>query len=356
MTDKSALKASQPVAWQVLSNALKNDSCSHAYLLYGPKGSAKNQLALLFAQSLFCENRDEDGFACQECEKCRQIEREENPDFFWMHPAGFRTKPMTRKELAAFWSGEAPRQEDEKEQKEYRIRKDDIQTMQKTFSTSALQSGHQVFLLEQYERATVQASNSLLKFLEEPKEGVVGILCTDSLNQVLPTITSRCQLIRLRPSSRDLLEEDLKKLVDDEEMAAMMARAGYTPQELSALMEKENLFEIKDASREYFDNCQSFSALTKLQTGLFQSSRKKGKTISKDSLKLFFQWLLYWNSKEFEKDPVCALNIQKAILDGLDALQSPCDLALLLDWMGLQLLKSKSKALLEAKRNLQKKR
>ena len=79
--NKEYLKKAQPIVYQTLSNALKNQRVANAYLFHGPKGSSKLETAVLFAQSIVCEHTDVDGFACQECESCKRIENEDSLDY-----------------------------------------------------------------------------------------------------------------------------------------------------------------------------------------------------------------------------------------------------------------------------------
>ena len=63
-----------------IQNAVAADAVSHAYILNGERGSGKKLLANLFAMSLQCENRDEDGDACGKCRSCRQVLSGNHPD------------------------------------------------------------------------------------------------------------------------------------------------------------------------------------------------------------------------------------------------------------------------------------
>lgn len=335
MLDKKAFQAQQPVAYQTLSNALKTGRLSHAYLFYGPKNPIKNQAALLMAQSLSCAHPDADGFACQQCESCRQIEREESPDFFWLHPGGLRrTKPMSRKELDAWWKNQLEAREDKKA---WRIRKEDILAVQDAFAASAITEGsRQSYILEGYESATPSASNALLKFLEEPKAGLCGILTADELANVLPTIVSRCQLVPFRGRSKEALAMELGTLIEDEELVAILASAGYDVKKTGSLMEDEALFDLRDAAKDYWQNRQKHSALVALQLGPFS----KKKHLSREALEFFFHALLYYLQQEQILDAL-HLDLRIILLDGLDALRLPLDPALLLERVCFQ-IKSRS--------------
>ena len=63
-----------------IQNAVTADAVSHAYILNGERGSGKKMLANLFAMSMQCENRDEDGDACGKCQSCKQAMSGNHPD------------------------------------------------------------------------------------------------------------------------------------------------------------------------------------------------------------------------------------------------------------------------------------
>lgn len=325
MIDKELLRAQQPVAWKTLSNILRSGRISHAYLFYGPRNQMKARLALLFAQSLVCPHPDEDGFACQSCEVCRQMEKEENPDFYWLHPGGLRQgKPLSRKELEAWWKNQLD-QGDSK--KAWRIRKEDILALQDAFAASAITESHrQTFLLEGYDEATPSASNALLKFLEEPKENLTGILTVDELSNVLPTIVSRCQLIPFRARPVQALKDELAQLIEDEEIVSILARAGYDLEKTGSLLEDEAIFDLRDAAKDYWAHRTSHRALVDLQTGVLS----KKKHLSRESLLFFFNALL-WLLEEEKTMDLLHLDLRLILLDALDAARLPLDPALLLE-------------------------
>lgn len=331
---KQELKNSQPVAWKILSAALKTGKISHAYLLHGPKGAPLSEMALLFVQSLFCRHRDEDGFACRECESCRRIAAEETPDVFWLHPGGLlSSKPMSRKELSAWWNAKKEEQDGETEKKkkktrEFRIRKEDIAALQDGFAASALEGGRQAYILEEYDRATPEASNSLLKFFEEPREGLTGILCSHHPEAILPTILSRAQMVPFRPASRSARAEEIGMLLEDSDYAQMLADAGYTRAQAEELIENIPVFEIRDAAEAFWKNRTSCLAVCELQLGVLNS---RTGCLSRESLQLFFAWLLRFMKKEELNNPEGILEMRLLVLESMDALRKPVDLALLAD-------------------------
>lgn len=84
------------------------------------------------------------------------------------------------------------------------IKKDQIMSLQQEFSKTSLVSGPRIFIIEHAETMSTQAANSLLKFLEEPKDdATIGFLLVDDINLMLPTILSRAQIIRLTDTFDD---------------------------------------------------------------------------------------------------------------------------------------------------------
>ena len=172
--NKEILRQEQPIVYHTLSNALKNKRLAHAYLFTGPKGSPKAETALLLAQSMMCQHPDADGFACGQCDQCKRVEQEESLDFFWKHAIGTIPEKNT-----TFTHTKAKKTE--------RLKKQDIVNLQAFFeATSAEKANARVYILEDYDQATQEASNSLLKFLEEPQPGIYGILIADDKNMILP--------------------------------------------------------------------------------------------------------------------------------------------------------------------------
>lgn len=97
--------------------------------------------------------------------------------------------------------------------KDQTIKKGEIERMQERFSLSSIEdNAKKIYIIHLIEHATSEAINSLLKFLEEPNEDVYAIITTENINNVLPTIISRCLNIRLlKASKQELVVEAIKK-------------------------------------------------------------------------------------------------------------------------------------------------
>lgn len=176
MIDIHNLKNNQPIFYQILTQSFKNKKIPHAFLLVGDNSY---EAAHFIAKSILCDN---DLLCCNQCNDCRRIDEHQYSDLIYI-------------------SG-----------KEELIKKGDIEYIQETFSKSALEGKSKIYLLENIENARFEAMNSLLKFLEEPIEGVYAIFTTNNISRVLPTIQSRCQVIQLLPLSKKQLKQDIMKL------------------------------------------------------------------------------------------------------------------------------------------------
>jgi len=160
-------------AVKLLSTHAGRDKLRHAYLLVGPQGVGRRSLALRFAQAINCENPPQQGEFCGECKTCRQIGAMAHPDLDVLQP-----------------------QESHKD-----ILIDQVRELQHRLSLSPYAAPYRIALLPDFQRTTTEAMNALLKTLEEPAEKVVLLLTADALENLLPTVVSRCELIRLRPAS-----------------------------------------------------------------------------------------------------------------------------------------------------------
>lgn len=87
------------------------------------------------------------------------------------------------------------------------IRKEQLEELQKSFSTISLENDKRFYIIHDSEKLNVAAANSLLKFLEEPSDGIIAILLTNNINLMLKTIVSRCQILTF---SKNKVEDYIK--------------------------------------------------------------------------------------------------------------------------------------------------
>ena len=181
-------KTGQERIRSILRAAVKNRSLSHAYIMSGPRGSGKRDMALWLAQAVYCESFQEE--PCGECAECRKVLHGNHPDFLWTKPDGASVKI------------------------------EQIRDLQKEFSYRSAQARKKIYVIEQADRMTVQAANSLLKFLEEPSADVLALLLTENGQALLPTIQSRSQWLSFVPEN----PETMASALIAEGIAASLAR------------------------------------------------------------------------------------------------------------------------------------
>ncbi len=176
------LEEIQPTVLKMLKNSLVKNRVAHAYLLEGIRGTGKRDIALLLTKSLFCESIIDSYKPCEACNNCRRINHGNHPDIHIVEPDGLS------------------------------IKVDQIRNLQVEFSKKGLESLKKVYLLVHADKMSVSASNSLLKFLEEPNPGTIAFLLTEQPQKILPTILSRCQILTFHPLSPQVM---IKQLVEN---------------------------------------------------------------------------------------------------------------------------------------------
>lgn len=205
----------------------------HAILLHGGRGIGKRHFAQACAQLLLCES-PRDAAACGECASCRLVAADNHPDLRWLVPAAFmppRAAPdgddeaeegdaVTGDDAAPAARGrKAPSRE---------ILIDQVRRLGEFLGVSSHRGGRRVVLLWPAEALNGPAANALLKMLEEPPPGAVFLGVSDEIDAVLPTIRSRCVLIRVpAPSRVEALRWLQGQGVEDAE--ARLAEAGGAP-------------------------------------------------------------------------------------------------------------------------------
>ena len=181
-----------------LQNALRNNRIAHAYLFYGPDGVGKEYCAMQFATALLCE-KPVDSEACGKCSSCVRVQHQTHPNLI----------RVVQKESDTF------------------LKIDTIREVRKEMGLKAFEGTRRIYLIPEADRMMPQAANALLKTLEEPSENVILILIATDLTTILPTIISRCQLVRFYRLSRELIKSQLINRFEvaepDAELYALLA-------------------------------------------------------------------------------------------------------------------------------------
>ena len=162
----------------MLRTMLGSGQVPHALLFAGPSGLGKMLTARVFAAGLLCTGGQADK-PCGGCEACRKIAQGTHPDLIELTSDGASLKI------------------------------DQIRALQHEAALAPYYGERRVIILEEAERLTTQAANSLLKVLEEPPTETVFILTASSPHALLPTVVSRCRVLSFRPLAPELLTEFL---------------------------------------------------------------------------------------------------------------------------------------------------
>lgn len=187
----------------LLARHIAHGSVRHAYLFCGTPGVGRRSLALRFVQALNCLQPPAPGEACGQCRMCDQTWRMQQPD------------------LHVIQIGEDAQN----------IKVEQVRELQRLLALAPYQARYRVALLLGFEKATAGAQNALLKTLEEAPEKAVLLLTADSPDNLLPTITSRCEVLRLRPMNIEALTEALqaKMAIPGQDAAVLAHIAGGRP-------------------------------------------------------------------------------------------------------------------------------
>ena len=178
-----------------ISSAVENNRVSHAYILNGERGSGKKMLANLFAMTLLCETGDNE--PCGKCHSCKQAESGNHPDIIRVT----HEKPNS-------------------------ISVDDIRTqVNNTVDIKPYQGPYKVYIIPQADMMTPQAQNAILKTIEEPPSYAVFLLLTENAETLLPTINSRCVMLKLRNIKDTLIKKYLMENLEIQDDKADMCTA-----------------------------------------------------------------------------------------------------------------------------------
>jgi DNA polymerase III subunit delta' len=260
-------------AVDMLKKHVTNEATRHAYLLAGAPGLGRRTLALRFAQALNCQTPAEPGIPCGQCRDCKQIAAMQHPDLSIIEP--MVKDPDSPKELLPHPNGE--------------IRISQIRELQKKINLKPYQSRYRVLIFLRFQQANVEACNALLKTLEEAPSYAVLILTADNPEQLLPTIVSRCEVLRLRPLKVEEVMSELESRGIESGRAKLMAhisggRFGYALR----LLEDESLLDWRE---ERLNDLQTLISASRVEKFAYADKLSKDKESMRQAILI---WLSYW--------------------------------------------------------------
>ncbi len=189
--DFSTLLRTQTKVTKLLNNSILKNRLVGIYLFEGAKGTQKIEAAYYFASLLMCEKENK---PCGQCLSCKRILEGKHPRIFLIEPGAKGS-----------------------------ILKGQIDELEHEFSLVSLEEGIRVFIIKDIDKATLEASNRLLKFLEETSSTTYGILTTENLQSVINTIKSRSQIVSFAKVPRDVVIEEYTKRGIKEEHSRILS-------------------------------------------------------------------------------------------------------------------------------------
>ena len=201
--------------WQNLTTSHQNKRLGHGLLFHGAAGIGKNAFAIEFAHWLMCEQPLADK-ACGECKSCQLIQADSNPDLLGLYP----------------------------EEEGKAIKVDQIRELIQKVSLTSHGSGYRVIIISPADALNINASNSLLKTLEEPPANTVLILISDTPSKLMATIRSRTQMVRFDlPREEQSLAWLNQKNVDN---AALLLKLSAGAPLAAAVMDKDEGLAVRN--------------------------------------------------------------------------------------------------------------
>lgn len=184
--------------WAVdfMRTSLRHDRARHAYLISGTANIGKNLLAHRFAGALNCTHEDANLRPCGQCKSCKVLRSGNHPDILYS-------------------VGDA---------RTGSLKIDTLRELMREIALKPFASRYRVAILENFERAQPRAQDALLKTLEEPPPHAVILVLANNLEQILPTIRSRCQSVPLRPVAATTVRDLLVTRGCESDRATLLAR------------------------------------------------------------------------------------------------------------------------------------
>jgi len=233
----------------------------HAYLFCGPPGLGRRTLALRLVQALNCTNLITAGEPCGQCRDCKQTEAMQHPDL---------------NVIQADSEGGT-------------LKVDQVREVQHALSLKPYQAKYRVALFLRFQEANDNAANALLKTLEEAPAHAILLLTADTPEQLLPTIVSRCEILRLRALPVKIIEADLLSRGLDEERARVISHiSGGRPGYARKLVDDISLLEKRE---ECLDDLQTLLPAPRAEKFFYAEKLAKDKDMMRQTILI---WLSYW--------------------------------------------------------------
>jgi DNA polymerase-3 subunit delta' len=248
-------------AVDILRQQVASGTTRQAYLLTGSSGVGRRTLALRFAQSLNCTQPPSPGLPCDDCWECRHIRQGTHPDVTV-------TQAVTAGGI---------------------LKVGQAREVRGTLNLRPYRARHRVAIFLRFQEANAEASNALLKILEEPPPFAVLILTADDPESILPTIVSRCEVLRLRPLPVEMVRELLLEHGAPEPQAQLISHlTGGCPGAALRMLEDETALPFRE---EKLDELRSLLRGSRAEKFAYANQISRDKVIMRRVLGV---WLSFW--------------------------------------------------------------
>ena len=176
------------VAREALSEIVKSGNIPHAFLFSGPKGTGKTSAARILSKIVNCENRKKGAInPCNKCESCKSIDKGASLDIIELDAASHRGI-------------------------------DDIRALKEAIKLSPSSSEKKIYIIDEAHMLTTEASNALLKTLEEPPSHALFVLATTNPEKLIPTIRSRVTNVLFKKAGKEEVVRSLERVAKGEKV------------------------------------------------------------------------------------------------------------------------------------------
>lgn len=274
-----------------LAYAVEHNLLGHAYLFIGKDHKAEENAREL-AMAVNCCSPIA-GTSCRECLSCQKIKHGNHPDIVEVEPQGTSLKIEQMREV------------------------------QKAVAYKHFEGRYKVIILWRADLMTEQAGNSLLKILEEPPQKTLFILVAENGDNILPTVVSRCQVIRFGPGGHDLATE-LDILDDDRQQIMELVEAVSSIDDLQLLSVADSWQKTREESK-------------KLLEGLALCFREIAVTKITGSNRFTCKPVVFQDMSGSRMTPGKALQAAETVQNSIRLLDQNANLKLVIDVLFLQL-------------------
>lgn len=294
-----------------LIDSVNNNRVGHAQLFSGKSGSAKLAIALAYAQFLNCENSTIDD-SCNTCSSCLKYNNLSHPDLHIIvpvlkinnikNPVSDHFIGQWREFIADNYYGSLNDWIDSfgtenKAGQQGTIYVDEAKNIQKKLSLKNYEANYRVVLIWMPERMDLKTSNKLLKLLEEPPKGTIFLLVSENASQLLPTINSRIQTIKVA----DFITKDIVSYFGNNILSSEKAKQliDLTDSDLGKISQ---ILKEKEGNLDLFSNFSSWMRLSykmdaqgisKWADEISGKGRKQQKSFLSYAIKMIRECLIY---------------------------------------------------------------